>query len=259
MSKERKTAIVTGAGTGVGAATAKWLAAHGFNVVVNYNRSAQDAETVVAACKAVGADALAVQGNVGEDADCRTLAKTAADRWGRIDALVNSAGTTQFTGMSDLEAINAADFERVFRTNTIAPFQMTRAAAAHMKDGGAVVNISSMSALTANGSSYAYVTSKAALNTLTVAMARTLSPKIRVNAVLPGMIEGRWLKDGLGDAGYEKMKATWVNSAALGQVCTPEQVADVVGWLIVDAPLITGQLINVDAGMLLGKPVPVTR
>jgi 3-oxoacyl-[acyl-carrier protein] reductase len=215
---------------------------------------------VVAECRELGCDAVAIQGDVGNDDDCRRMAAEAVKRWGRINALVNSAGTTQFVSMADLDALNAEDFERVFRTNVIGVYQMSRAVAPHMKNsGGAIVNVSSIGALTGNGSSYAYSASKAALNTLTLSLARNLAPEIRVNAVLPGMIEGRWLREGLGDEAYARMKTQWTNAAALGTVCTPEQIADTIGWLVAHAEVMTGQLITVDGGTLLGKPPAAAR
>ena len=256
MAARGKAAIVTGAGTGVGAATARWLAARGYGVVVNYSRSLEAADKVAADC----GDAIAMQGDVAEDVDCRRLAAAAVERWGRIDAVVNCAGTTQFVAMSDLDGLEAADFQRVFAVNTIGPYQMIRAAAPHLKrTRGAVVNVSSIGSQTGNGSSYAYAASKAALNTLTLALARNLAPEIRVNAVLPGFVEGRWLREGLGDTAYERVKAQWEANAALGRVSTPEEIAGVIGWLVADAHVVTGQLITADAGMVLGRPPVVTR
>jgi len=254
----RKVAIVTGAGTGVGVATAELLTGRGYNVLVNYSRSHDAAETVAATCQAVGADALAVQGDVADDAQYRRVAQAAVARWGRIDALVNSAGVTQFLPMSDLEAVDAAGFERVIRVNALGPFQMVRAAAPALRETrGAVVNVSSIASLTGSGSSYAYVASKAALNALTLGLARNLAPHVRVNAVLPGFIEGRWLLEGLGSAGYEQIRQRFAADSALQTVCTPAQVADAVGWLIDGAAVVTGQLITVDAGMTLGRPPAV--
>jgi 3-oxoacyl-[acyl-carrier protein] reductase len=256
----RRVAIITGAATGVGAASALWLARNDYDVLINYRRSAAEADQIVADCQEVGADAYALQGDVADDAACRAAVTAALTRWGRLDALVNSAGTTQFVSMSDLEAIDAADFERVFRVNTLGPFQMARAAAPSLRaQRGAIVNISSIGGVTGNGSSYAYVASKAALNTLTLALARTLAPEVRVNAVLPGFIEGRWLLEGLGEAAYERVRTQWATNAALQTVCTAEQIADVVGWLITNAPILTGQLITADGGMLLGRPPTVGR
>ena len=256
----RKVAIVTGAATGVGAATAVWLATRGFDVAVNYSRSAEAAQDVAAQCRAAGGDAVAVQGDVADDAACRTLADTALARWGRIDALVNSAGTTRFVSMADLDAIDAEAFDRVFRVNALGPFQMARAAAAALREArGAVVNVSSIAGVTGNGSSYAYVASKAALNALTLALARNLAPEVRVNAVLPGFIEGRWLREGLGEDAYQQMRVQWSAGSALQTVCTPAQLAGIVGWLITEAPIVTGQLITADGGMTLGRPPAVGR
>ena len=250
----RKVAIITGGGTGVGAAVARMLAARSYDVLVNYSRSGDAAAGVVGECIALGADALAVQADVSRDADCRELARQAMARWGRIDALVCSAGTTRFIPMADLDAVTAADFEQVYAVNSIGPFQMARAVKPHMQGGGAIVNVSSIAGLNGNGSSFPYVLSKAALNILTVALARTLAPSIRVNAVLPGLIEGRWMRDGLGDEAYERVKGQFAASSALGKVSKPEQIASAVCWLLEEDSVVTGQLIPVDAGFLLGRP-----
>ncbi|HLG87114.1 MAG TPA: SDR family oxidoreductase [Alphaproteobacteria bacterium] len=255
----RRAAIVTGAGTGIGAATALWLAEHGFDVLVNYNASAEAAERTAALCRQAGADAFALQGNVTADADCVRMAFAAEERWGRIDAVVNSAGTTRFVPMSDLGALELADFQRIFAVNTVGPYQMVRAAAPCMKrTGGAVVNISSVAGVAGTGSSYAYAASKGALNTLTLALARNLAPRIRVNAVLPGMVEGRWLLEGLGEAAYVRTREKFADDAALGRVCTPAEIAETAGWLI-QAPGITGQLVTVDSGLTLGRPPAVAK
>ena len=254
MLTDRRVAIITGGATGVGAAVARMLAAKAYSVLVNYSRSGDAAAGVVKDCLALGADAIAVQGDVASDSDCSELARQAMARWGRIDALVSSAGTTQFIPMSDMDAVTTADLERVYAVNTIGPFQMARAVKQHMQTGSAIVNVSSTSSLTGSGSSFAYVLSKAALNILTVALARTLAPAIRVNAVLPGMIEGRWMRDGLGEKVYERVKGEFAAVAALGRICTPEQIASAICWLLEPDSVVTGQLITVDAGFLLGRP-----
>lgn len=254
MSDIRKVAIVTGAASGVGAATALALAQRGYDVLVNFNRSAARAETVVAACKAHGVDALAVQGDVAQDSVCVDLARQAVARWGRIDALVNSAGTTKFIPMSQLDKVQAQDFQELYGVNAVGPFQMARAVAPHMAGGGAIVHVSSIAAQTGSGSSIPYVLSKAALNALTLALARTLAPAIRVNAVLPGMIQGRWMLEGLGEVAYERVKAQFAETSLLGEVATPEQVAAAILWLLDPQCLMTGQLMVVDAGATLGRP-----
>jgi len=250
----RRVAIVTGAASGVGAATALWLAQRGHDVLLNYHRSADRVNAVLEQCRAAGADAVALQGDVAQDEACCALAQEALQRWGRIDALVNSAGATRFVPISQLDGVNAQDFHDIFGINTVGPFQMARAAAPHMAEGGAIVNVSSIAAQSGNGSSLPYVVSKAALNALTLGLARALAPKVRVNAVLPGMIEGRWMLDGLGEEAYERVKGQYAQTALLGRVATPQQIAASIGWLLDIECLMTGQLMTVDAGFSLGKP-----
>lgn len=254
MLTNRRVALITGGATGVGAAVARLLASRHYNVMINYSRSSEAAAGVVEDCLALGADAVAVQGDVSNDNDCNALALQAMARWGRIDALVSSAGTTQFIPMADLDAVTTADFERVYAVNTIGPFQMARAVKKYMQPGSAIVNVSSVAGVTGSGSSLPYVLSKAALNMLTVALARTLAPAIRVNAVLPGLIEGRWMRDGLGDEAYERVKGEFAAVALLGKVSTPEQIASAICWLLEPDSVVTGQLITVDGGFTLGRP-----
>ena len=254
LNATRRVAIITGGSSGVGAATARKLAAHDFNIVVNYNRGRDAAHAVVESCQQSGVDACAVQGDVAEDRDCRNIAQAATEHYGRIDALVNSAGTTRFVPMSDLEALDAADFQRVYAVNTIGVFQMVRAVLPVMRlSGGSIVNISSIGGAAGTGSSYAYTASKAALNSLTIALARNLAPEIRVNGVAPGAIEGRWLLQGLGEEKYRQVKDKYSAESALGRICTPEDIADAVGWLTTGAAAVTGQIVNVDAGSIIGR------
>jgi 3-oxoacyl-[acyl-carrier protein] reductase len=245
--------IVTGAATGIGAACAQRLAARGARVAIDYSRSEGEAHAVAAACEALGAESIVVRADVASDADCRRLAQAALDRWGRIDALINNAGTTKFAAHDDLEALDAQDFQRIFAVNVIGAFQMTRAVAPAMKQrgAGAVVNISSVAGVMGNGSSIAYGASKGALNTMTLSLARALGPEIRVNAVCPGLVDTRWIKAGLGD-GYEAAKRGYERATPLGSVLTPEDIADVAVWLLEGASKITGEVMLVDGGLHLG-------
>jgi 3-oxoacyl-[acyl-carrier protein] reductase len=246
-------AIVAGSSRGVGAAAARMLAERGSRVLVNCARSVDEAERVVAECKALGAQAALCQADISIDGDCRQLAEAALKRWGRIDVLVNAAGTTKYVDHYDLEGLTSDDFLRIFSVNTLGPFQMARAVAPHMKASGegAIVNVSSIAGLRGTGSSIAYAVSKAGLNILTQSLARVLAPEIRVNAVCPGFIQGSWVKNALGER-YEDHKANWEKNSPLRKAATPEEVAATILWLVESAVLTTGQTIVTDAGVTLG-------
>ncbi|MGD2138909.1 MAG: glucose 1-dehydrogenase [Burkholderiales bacterium] len=255
MDLNNSVCIVTGGGTGTGAACALQLARKGCRVLVNYSRSEEDARNTVEQCASTGADALAVRGDVSNDEDCRAIAKAALDKWGRIDSLINNAGITKFVAATDLDALDAEDFQRLYAVNVIGPYQMIRACATAMKQGGqgAIVNISSLSGVRGVGSSTAYIASKGALNAMTLALARALAPEIRVNAVCPGLIDTRWHSSRFSPEDYEKFKAGYSKTVPLGKPATADDVAEVAVWLLEGAALVTGETILVDGGFHLGK------
>lgn len=255
MNVEAKVCIVTGGGTGTGAACARQLAAKGWNVVVNYSRSAAEADATVAACRDAGGDAIAVQASVADDTACRALAAAAIDMWGRIDALVNSAGITKFAHAAKLDALDAEDFQQMYAVNVVGAYQMIRACVPAMRAAGAgtVVNVSSIAGINGLGSSVAYVASKGALNTMTLSLARALAPTIRVNAVCPGLIETRWHMARFEPEAYAKFKQGYENSVPLATAASADDVADAVVWLIEGARIVTGELLKVDSGWHLGK------
>jgi 3-oxoacyl-[acyl-carrier protein] reductase len=253
-----KVALITGSATGVGAATALALARRGYAVLINYRQSEAEAQATMAACAATGADTQLVRGDVAEDADCRALVQACIERWGRLDALVNNAGVTSFAGAANWDAIDAATFQHIVGVNALGSFQMIRAAAPHLKAArGAVVNVSSVAGALGVGSSVAYIASKGALNSMTLYFARALAPEVRVNAVCPGLITTRWFKDGVGEKGFEAIKASYETGTPLGRPCTAEDVADAVLWLVDGARTMTGELVLLDSGMHLGSRAPV--
>ena len=259
MSEIGKVAVITGSATGIGAAIARRLAGEGWRVTVTYSESQTEAEATAAACEALGAEALVARADVSRDADCRALVARALDRWGRIDGLVNNAGVTKFVAADDLDGLDAADFEHIFSVNLGGAWQMTRAAATALKacGHGAVVNISSHSGFSGSGSSLAYAASKGALNTLTLGLARTLAPAIRVNAVCPGYVETRWARKALDDDAFEKLKDSIRDISPLKRVVQPEDVAEAVGWFLDGGASITGQLLVIDGGthLTVGEPL----
>ena len=254
---DNKVCVVTGSSSGIGAATARLFAQRGWHVVVNYSRDPAPAQAVADDCRALGkphtADALVVQANVADDADCRRLAAAVQARWGRCDALVNNAGTTKFVGLANLDGLDADDFQRIYAVNVVGAFQMIRALTPLLRlhPPGAVVNMSSIASLTGLGSSVAYAASKGALNAMTMALARALGPAIRLNAIAPGLVETPWLQNGMGAERYAASVAGYKARAALADIIQPEDVARAAWYLAVDATKTTGEVLSVDAGAKL--------
>jgi len=251
--------VITGAATGLGAAVATGVARQGARVLINYGSSAAEAEATADTCRRAGAEVCVVQGNVADDADCRKIAEAAAD-WGRLDVLINNAGATKHAPKhSDLDALSAQDFHFLYGVNTIGPFQMVRATRGLLEAGArasgrasAVVNVSSVSAFDGSGSSIAYTASKAALNSVTLSLARALAPLIRVNAVCPGYMDTPWWLKGPGKEGADRLRETVRSMVPLQVASTAEDVAEVVMFLASSASRnVTGELVVADAGLRL--------
>lgn len=245
---------VTGASTGLGRAIAVGAAQQGAQaVIINFASSVAEAEETARQVREAGAEAVLVQGDVGEDATCRAIA-AAAERFGRIDALFNNAGTTKIVPYNDLEALGGDEFMRIYRVNVVGPYQMTRAARALLdaSDRAAVVNSSSVAGVTGGGSCIAYSASKGALNNLTMALARALAPRIRVNAICPGFIDSPWF-DKLGyPGGAAALRDHIAATTPLKVASTPEDIAGTALFLGSEAARhVTGETLLVDAGLHL--------
>ncbi len=254
---ERKLAVVTGSATGVGAATAVLLAQRGYNLLINYSKSQQQAHETQALCQAAGADTLVQCGDVAADADCKALVEATVQRWGRIDGLVNNAGITSFAGTANWDALDAETFQRILGVNTVGAFQMVRACLPYLQQSASasIVNVSSIAGALGIGSSVPYIASKGAVNAMTLHLARALAPTIRVNAVCPGLITSRWFSEGIGEEGYQKVKTMYEHTTPLGRACSPQDVAEAVVWLLDGARTVTGELLLLDSGMHLGAKV----
>ena len=256
---ESKVVIITGAGNGagIGAETARLMAAKGWCVVVNYRSSKEAAEKVVAECKAAGAasggDAIAVQADVSDDDACKALVAATLKAYGRIDALMNNAGETKAAPAADLDALSGDDFMRLYRNNVVSVYQMTRAAAAALKASGqgSVVNIGSRAGVTGGGTSTAYAATKAAVHTLTKSLARVLGPEVRVNCVAPGYVDTEWHVRGRGAEHAAKAKAGMIAKAALRKVVTAPEMAEMCVLMLTGATSMTGEVIFMDAGVHL--------
>ena len=238
---------------GVGRATALALARAGCAVLVNYSHSKAEAEETAARVRELGVKALCFQAPVEDDAACRAMMAAAVREFGRLDILVNNAGTTRFIPHADLDGVQDADWERILGVNVKGPFQCARAARPWLEanEGGVIVNVASVAGLTGAGSSIPYCASKAAVINLTIALARTLAPKIRVNAVAPGFIDGEWLRKGLGDD-FETTRRNRAAEALLGRVSQPEDIAAAILAFITGSDMVTGQVMVCDGGHSLG-------
>jgi 3-oxoacyl-[acyl-carrier protein] reductase len=252
MKTQARVAWITGGGTGVGRETALALARLGFDVAINYSRSRQEAEATGEEIERIGQSTLVAQADVAQDADCVRMAQDILARFGRIDVLVNCAGTTDFISFPDLDAVSDEHWIKLYQVNVIGAFHCARAVRQAMLDvgEGQIINVSSVAAQLAQGSSIPYCCSKAALDNLTVSLARTLAPHIRVNGIAPGFIDGRWTQNGLGDK-FESIKNAYTRSLPLAKVCQPVDIADAIVSLIMGSKIITGQTLTVDAGMTI--------
>ena len=250
----RRTTLVTGAASGIGAATARRFLREGWNVVVNFHEAGQQAAAAAIVAGAVQPDqrAIAVQADVTQDADCVRLVDSAVQAFGRLDALVNAAGISKMVPHAALHDLSADDWQRIYAVNTIGPFQMMRAAAPHLKAAApaSVVNISSRAAIAGSGSSIAYAASKGALNTLTLAMARVLAPEVRVNAVCPVLTEQGFVER-LAPESFAQRRAHQIAVSPLKRIGHPDEVAESIYWLSNSAAMMTGAIVELDFGMHL--------
>jgi 3-oxoacyl-[acyl-carrier protein] reductase len=247
MKLAGKAALITGGGVGAGRAIALALAREGCHVALNYSKSAEQAAEAAAAAEKLGVRAVALQADVRNDTEVRSMVERASAAFGRLDVLVNNAGVTRIINHADLEAVTDEAWNFIFDTNVRGTFYATRAAVPALRadGGGVIVNISSIGGVYAIGSSIPYCASKAAINNMTITLARALAPDIRVNGVAPGFIDTGWW-DGMPNR--DGFKQAVARSAPLKKVCEPEDVSDVVLGLI-RSDLVTGQIVVVDGGM----------
>ena len=232
--------LVTGSSSGIGRAVAERFGRDGARVVVNSSRSVEEGECVAATLP----EAVYVQGDVSREEDARRLVATALERFGRLDVVVNNAGTTRRVPFADLDGADDELWRRILGVNLMGPWYLSRAAVPALREtNGAIVSLGSVAGIVAGGSSLPYAVSKAALHHLTRTLAQALAPGVRVNAVAPGLVETPWT------AGWESNEAI-VARTPLGRPASADDVADAVVWLA-RAPFTTGQVVVVDGGLTL--------
>lgn len=230
---------ITGSSSGIGAATARSFADAGAAVLVNSARSVAEGEAVAASL----ADALYVRGDITEAGVPERLVASALERWGRLDTLVNNAGTTAVIPHHDLEAATVDVWRRIFEVNVFGTWAMSVAAMPALREArGSIVNVASVAGVRPTGSSVPYAASKAALNHMTVLLAKVVGPEVRVNAVAPGLVDTPWTED------WDVVREVVRQVAPLKRSGRPEDVAEVV-LALSQAAYVTGQVVVVDGGL----------
>jgi 3-oxoacyl-[acyl-carrier protein] reductase len=244
----RKVALVTGGATGIGASAVLALARAGYDVAVNYSSSEKAARDTAAQAEKLGAKTLVIKCDVADEAGVRAMLKQVKERFGRLDVLINNAGTTASWKPKDLETLSLEEWDRVFAVNVRGLFQVTRAAAPMLKEAkGCVVNTASIVGLRPGPQPLPYAASKAAVVNLTKTLAWNLGPEIRVNAVAPGWMEGDWMKRMLKDK-YEDLMGKRAKSTPLKRVVTADDVAETMMSLVEGNRFVTGEIIVIDGG-----------
>jgi 3-oxoacyl-[acyl-carrier protein] reductase len=250
MDLKGRVAIVTGGGTGIGRAASLRLAGAGARaVVVNYSKSAREAEATAADLKSLGCDGLAYKANVAIESEVSEMIAETVRRFGRLDVLVNNAGTTRFVAHSDLDGLTDEVWDVILGTNVKGTFYCCRSAAPELKKTkGAIVNVASIAGHRGAGSSIAYAVSKAGVIQMTRAMAIALAPDVRVNSVSPGLVSTRWFRQRFGEEAAVSQETTVADATPLRAVATPDNVAQAI-MAFLETDIVTGQDLVVDAGM----------
>ena len=244
MDMRGRVALITGGGTGMGAEIGRALAGRGVDVAVGYASSGEEAEATAGSLRAMSVRASTHQADVGRVADCDALVQSVLDTYGRLDIVVNSAGTTRFIEFADLEAVTEEIWDDVFAVNLKGVFFVSRAAGQWMRehgDGhGVIVNVASVAAFVPRGSSIPYSVSKAAVVHATKALAEALAPQVRVNAVAPGLVLTRWWTR-LGPEEVERQ----VERTRFKRAVPVEDVVD-AAMLLIGNKSMSGQTVTVD-------------
>ena len=243
-----KVAVVTGASKGIGAAIARHLAAEGAAVVVNYSSSKSGADKVVSEIREQGGKALAVQANVAERADIERLFAETKKAFGKLDILVNNAGIYEF---APLENVTEEHFHKQFNLNVLGLLLASREAAKHFgPEGGSIVNISSVVAVSPVATASVYSATKAAVDAVTKSLAKELGPrKIRVNSINPGMVEPEGLRStGIAESDF---RTTMESQTPLGRIGQPDDIAPAaVFFASADSSWITGETLTISGGLV---------
>jgi 3-oxoacyl-[acyl-carrier protein] reductase len=254
MDLQGRVALVTGGAGGIGGAAVRSLAKGGVaGVVINYRKSAKQAEDLAGEMEREGVKARAIQADIQSDAQVRTMIAQAAEEFGRLDIVINNAGVTHWVKLSDLEGLSDAIWDEILDVNVKGAFRCARAAADLLKASrGIIINVSSISGVLAPStmSSLAYGTAKAALIYMTRGLAVAMAPDVRVNCVAPAFTDTPWMSQHFG-ADYREVIAKASAGYPLQRIATPQDIAGAILGLITGGDFVTGQTLIVDGGLSL--------
>jgi 3-oxoacyl-[acyl-carrier protein] reductase len=245
-----KTALVTGGASGIGLATVEAFARSGAVVAMNFLPDDPRGPEQVERLKALGHRVIAAPGSVSHPGDAEAMVAVAITALGRLDFLVNNAGTPATTApipFADFDALTEEFWSSILMTNLIGPFRCVHAAAPALKAArGAICSTASIAGIQGSGSSIPYATSKAGVINLTRSLARALAPEVRVNAVAPGHVDSPWNRDW-----PPERKQASIARTPLQRACMPADIAEAIFFLCAGGAMITGQTIIVDGGLTL--------
>jgi 3-oxoacyl-[acyl-carrier protein] reductase len=249
MTSDKKAALVTGAASGIGRSAVLALARAGYDVAINFSRSDAAAKDTAAEAEKLGAQTLLCKADVSDDVAVKAMIKAVGDKFGRLDVLINNAGTTTEVKPKDMDGLDLDEWDRVFAVNVRSIFQVTRAALPLLKaaPGACIVNTASIVGLRPGPQPLPYAASKAAVVNLTKTLALNLGPDIRVNAVAPGWMEGDWMQRMLKDK-YDDLMGRRAKATPLKRCVTADDVAETMMSLIQGNRFVTGEIIVIDGG-----------
>jgi 3-oxoacyl-[acyl-carrier protein] reductase len=245
MKLKDRVALVTGAGTGIGRAIVEAFAREGAKVAVNYSKSREAAEEVVAGIRSAGGTALAIGADVADAAEVEGMVNRVNQEFGQLDILVNNAGWSTRIPHDQLDNLTDEIWDRTFDTNLRGAFYAVRSAVPSLRKqpGASIVNVASVAGMTGMGSSIAYAASKGAMITMNKSLARALAPQIRVNAIAPGFVRTRFAS--WPAAAFDQGEAV----TPLKHLATVEEIAALALYLVAEAGSMTGETIVVDGGL----------
>ncbi|MDG2071256.1 MAG: SDR family NAD(P)-dependent oxidoreductase [Pseudomonadales bacterium] len=249
MTTEKRVALVTGSSSGIGATVARRLARAGYNVIVNYSRNPESGKQTFDACNEAGSDSLLALCDVSDETSVKNMVAAVKEKYGRLDIVCNNAGISIDIPPRRFDEIDVESWDKVFSVNVRGLFLVAKHTRAMLEqaENACMVNTASIVGMRPGAAPLPYSASKAAVISMTQTLAAALGPKVRVNAIAPGWMEGEWMEWMLGDR-YDKLMTNRAKQTPLKRCVTMEDVAETVLTLIEHMHFVNGETITIDGG-----------